>query len=89
AYQGLWDPGEFFHWTGLPWNLFHMEGLEFYGQVNLMKGGIVFAQRVTTVSPSYMEEIQTPEFGEGLDGVLRRHRPKLRGILNGLDTLYW
>ncbi len=89
AYQGLWDPGEFFHWTGLPWSLFHMEGLEFYGQVNLMKGGIVFAQRVTTVSPSYMEEIQTPEFGEGLDGVLRKHRPKLRGILNGLDTLYW
>lgn len=89
AHQGLLDPGAFFHWTGLGWNLFHMEALEFYGKVNLMKGGIVFATRVTAVSPSYMEEIQTPEFGEGLDGVLRKHRPKLRGILNGLDTLYW
>ncbi|KGQ21062.1 glycogen synthase [Thermus filiformis] len=89
AHQGLWDPGEFFYWTGLPWSLFHMEALEFYGRVNLMKGGIVFAQRVTTVSPGYAQEIQTPEFGEGLDGVLRRHRHKLRGILNGLDTEYW
>ncbi|MGQ9736105.1 MAG: glycogen synthase [Thermaceae bacterium] len=89
AHQGIWNPGEFFHWTGLPWSLFHMEGLEFYGNVNLMKGGIVFANRVTTVSPSYAEEIQTPAFGEGLDGVLRRHRGKLRGILNGLDTAYW
>jgi len=63
-----------------------MEALEFYGKVNLMKGGIVFARRVTTVSPSYAEEIKTPEFGMGLDGVLRRHAGKLRGILNGLDT---
>ena len=76
----------FFSWTGLPWSLFHMEALEFYGRVNLLKGGIVFARRVTTVSPSYAEEIQTPEFGMGLDGVLRRHAGKLRGILNGLDT---
>jgi len=86
AHQGLVDPGLFFSWTGLPWSLFHMEALEFYGRVNLMKGGIVFARRVTTVSPSYAEEIQTPEFGMGLDGVLRRHAGKLRGILNGLDT---
>ncbi|MFN3368315.1 MAG: glycogen synthase, partial [Thermus sp.] len=85
AHQGLLDPALFFHWTGLPWNLFHMEALEFHGQVNLMKGGIVFARAVTTVSPSYAEEIQTPEFGMGLDGVLRRHRGKLFGILNGLD----
>ncbi len=86
AHQGLVDPALFFHWTGLPWSLFHMEALEFYGQVNLMKGGIVFARAVTTVSPSYAEEIQTPEFGMGLDGVLRRHADKLFGILNGLDT---
>ncbi len=86
AHQGLVDPGPFFHWTGLPWALFHMEALEFYGRVNLMKGGVVFARRVTTVSPSYAEEIKTPEFGMGLDGVLRRHAGKLRGILNGLDT---
>ena len=85
AHQGLVDPALFFHWTGLPWSLFHMEALEFYGQVNLMKGGIVFARAVTTVSPSYAEEIQTPEFGMGLDGVLRRHAGKLFGILNGLD----
>ncbi len=86
AHQGLVDPPLFFHWTGLPWSLFHMEALEFYGQVNLMKGGIVFARAVTTVSPSYAEEIQTPGFGMGLDGVLRRHKGKLFGILNGLDT---
>lgn len=86
AHQGLVDPGLFFHWTGLPWSLFHMEALEFYGRVNLMKGGIVFARFVTTVSPSYAEEIQTPEFGMGLEGVLRRHVGKLLGILNGLDT---
>ncbi len=86
AHQGLVDPAPFFHWTGLPWSLFHMEALEFYGRVNLMKGGIVFARAVTTVSPSYAEEIQSPEFGMGLDGVLRRHKGKLFGILNGLDT---
>ncbi|GGN06161.1 glycogen synthase [Thermus composti] len=86
AHQGLLDPAPFFHWTGLPWTLFHMEALEFYGKVNLMKGGIVFARQVTTVSPSYAEEIKTPEFGMGLDGVLRRHAEKLVGILNGLDT---
>ncbi len=85
AHQGLLDPGLFFFLTGLPWSLYHMEALEYYGKVNLMKGGIVFARLVTTVSPSYAEEIQTPEFGMGLDGVLRRHAPKLRGILNGLD----
>ncbi|WP_117238104.1 glycogen synthase [Thermus sediminis] len=85
AHQGLLDPGAFFHWTGFPWNLFHMEALEYHGRVNLMKGGIVFARRVTTVSPAYAEEIKTPEFGMGLDGVLRRHAHKLRGILNGLD----
>ncbi|KHG64560.1 glycogen synthase [Thermus sp. 2.9] len=86
AHQGLVDPAAFFHWTGLPWSLFHLEALEYYGRVNLMKGGIVFARLVTTVSPSYAEEIQTPEFGMGLDGVLRRHAGKLVGILNGLDT---
>jgi len=86
AHQGLLDPGPFFFWTGLPWNLFHMEALEYHGRVNLMKAGIVFARRVTTVSPSYAEEIKTPEFGMGLDGVLRRHAGKLKGILNGLDT---
>ncbi len=86
AHQGLVDPAPFFHWTGLPWGLFHMEALEFYGRVNLMKGGIVFARALTTVSPTYAEEIKTPEFGMGLEGVLRRHAGKLWGILNGLDT---
>ncbi|TBH20554.1 glycogen synthase [Thermus thermamylovorans] len=85
AHQGLVEPALFFHWTGLPWSLFHMEALEFHGRVNLMKAGIVFARAVTTVSPSYAEEIKTPEFGMGLEGVLRRHAGKLFGILNGLD----
>jgi starch synthase len=63
-----------------------MEALEFYGRVNWLKGGIAFADGVTTVSPTYAEEIQTPAFGCGLDGFLRAHRAKLRGILNGIDT---
>ncbi|NWQ40522.1 glycogen synthase GlgA [Bacillus sp. EB106-08-02-XG196] len=64
---------------------FNMEQLEFYGNVNFMKGGIVLSDRVTTVSPTYKEEIQFPYFGERLDGLLRKHSDKLIGILNGID----
>lgn len=89
AYQGTYEPDAFFRWTGLPPDLFHMEALEFYGQVNVLKGGIVFADRVTTVSPSYAKEIQTAVHGHGLDGVLRAHAHKLHGILNGIDVTLW
>lgn len=71
-----------------PW-LMRPEFLEFWGDVNFMKAGIVFADAITTVSPRYAEEIQTPEFGCGLEGVLGDHRRKLVGILNGCDYGEW
>lgn len=73
----------------LPDHLFTPDRLEFLGDVALMKGGIVFADAITTVSPRYAEEIQTPEFGFGLDGLLRAHAHKLSGILNGVDYSEW
>jgi starch synthase len=88
AYQGCF-PGKVFDLTNLPSQYFSPEGLEFYGKVNCLKAGIVFASRVTTVSPRYAQEIQTPEGGYGLDGVLRRHAQKLVGILNGADYRRW
>lgn len=88
AYQGIWGSQDFYDWTRLPGETYYAS-LEHNGVVNLMKCGIVSAWSVTTVSPSYAQEILTPEFGEGLDGVLRANQYKLRGILNGLDTDYW
>ncbi len=78
AYQGV-----FWHYdlpmTGLGWDLFTPAGLEFYGHLSLLKGGLIFADLLTTVSPTYAREIQTPEFGERLDGVLRERRADLDG----------
>jgi starch synthase len=88
GYQGLF-PGEQFEKTGLPPSLFTPEGLEYYGMVNLLKGGIVFADYVTTVSPTYAREILTPEFGFGLEGVLRNRADYLLGVLNGIDIDRW
>ena len=88
GYQGLF-PGEQFENTGLPPSLFTAAGLEYYGKVNLLKGGIVFADYVTTVSPTYAREILTPEFGFGLEGVLRNRVDRLLGILNGIDIDRW
>jgi starch synthase len=88
GYQGLF-PAQQLYATGLDWSVFHPEGLEFYGQLNLLKGGIVFADAVTAVSPSYAKEIQRQALGCGLDGVLRAHGRKLTGILNGVDTERW
>jgi starch synthase len=70
-------------------SLFHTEGLEFYGRVSFLKAGIVWANAVTTVSPTYAREIQTPEFGFGMDGLLRSRAGKLSGILNGVDYQEW
>jgi starch synthase len=85
--------GRFWHWdmllTGLDWKYFNWRQMEYYGHLNLLKTGIVFADQVTTVSPTYAKEIQTPEFGCGLDGVLRLRRGELVGILNGVDTDVW
>ena len=88
GYQGLF-PGVQFKNTGLPPSLFTPAGLEYYGSVNLLKGGIVFADCVTTVSPTYAREILTPEFGFGLEGVLRNRTDQLLGILNGIDIDRW
>jgi starch synthase len=88
AYQGVF-PGEDFARLGIDRGLFTAEALEFYGKVNLLKGGLVFADRITTVSPQYAHEIQTVEWGCGLDGVVRANAARLTGILNGLDYKAW
>jgi starch synthase len=88
AYQGVF-PAATFARTNLPDDLYHIDGIEYYSQVNLMKGGILFADRVTTVSPRYAKEIQTAEFGCGLDGVAQTRADDLVGLLNGVDTAIW
>lgn len=88
AYQGLFEKGILGR-IGLPGSLFDPDGLEFYGQVSYLKAGILYADAVSTVSPTYSREIQTPEFGCGLDGLLRRRSGELHGILNGVDYLEW
>ncbi|MDD2928012.1 MAG: glycogen/starch synthase, partial [Candidatus Omnitrophica bacterium] len=88
GYQGLF-PGEEFPKLGLDRSLFNMEGLEFYGKINILKGGILFADIINTVSPTYAREIQTEEFGFGLEGVLNKRKDSVFGILNGLDYGIW
>jgi starch synthase len=88
AYQGLFSK-EKFPLLGLDWSLFGIDGLEYYDQISLLKGGIVFADAITTVSVGYSQEIQTPEFGYGLEGVLRARASALHGILNGVDYKDW
>ena len=73
----------------LPESFYTMEGLEFYGSLSLLKAGIVYADAVTTVSPAYAAEIQTPEHGAGLDGLMRSVKDRLYGILNGVDYGEW
>jgi len=88
GYQGLF-PADAFPRTGLGPNLFTPKTLEFYGQANLLKGGMVFADLLTTVSPTYSREIQTSELGFGLDGVLRERKDRLSGVVNGIDVETW
>lgn len=88
GYQGLF-PKEDFSKTGLPSELFSINGLEFYNKVNILKGGLIFSDVITTVSPTYAKEIQTPEFGYGLDGVLALRKDSLFGIVNGVDDNEW
>ncbi len=88
AYQGVFA-SKHFPELGLDPALFNMDGLEFYGKINLMKGGLLYADAVSTVSPTYAREIQSNEFGCGLEGVTRRRAEALRGILNGLDYAHW
>lgn len=88
AYQGRAD-ADWLPRLGLGWDLLHVDALEFWGQINLLKGGLAFSRLLTTVSPRYATEIQTPEYGVGLDGLLRRRSADLVGILNGIDYDQW
>ncbi len=88
AYQGVF-PKEVLPEINLPWELFNIEGMEFYGNINYLKGGIIFSDLINTVSPTYAKEIQTEKFGYGLDGVLRKRKEHLFGVLNGIDYDEW
>lgn len=88
GYQGLF-PAADYRKTGLGPELFTPGTLEFYGKVNLLKGGLLFADRLNTVSRTYSREIQTPEFGCGLEGILAVRRERLTGVVNGIDTAIW
>ena len=88
GYQGLFPP-QTTEQLLLPWDVFRMDRLEHYDQFNFLKGGLVYSDVLTTVSRRYAEEIQTPEFGNSLDGVLRQRSLDLYGILNGVDYEQW
>jgi starch synthase len=89
AYQGKYPP-ETTAKANLPWSVFTPDGLEFYGQVNFLKAGIVYADAITTVSETYAREIcSSPEFGYGMEGILRHRKDHLFGILNGIDYSVW
>src|SRR5215467_14861294 len=88
GYQGQF-PRDVLDRVGIPPTVFHPEGLEFYGSVNFLKGGLVYSDYLTTVSRKYAQEIQTREFGHGLDGVARKRADRLVGILNGVDYGAW
>lgn len=84
-FQGKWSIKEVQDITGLPMSFFTPDKLEAYKDANLLKGGIVYADAVTTVSETYADEIKTPFYGEALDGLLRARSGDLRGIVNGID----
>ena len=88
GYHGLF-PRDVLARIGLPDSLFRVDGLEFFGHVNYLKGGLVFSDYLTTVSRKYAQEIQTTEYGHGLDGVVRTRADHLVGILNGVDYSIW
>lgn len=88
AYQGIFKK-EKFSLTGLPVEMYNPEGIEFWERINFMKAGIVYADVINTVSKKYSLEIQTPEYGYGLDGILRKRREDLFGIINGVDYEEW
>lgn len=88
AYQGQF-PAKMFQELRLDQKLFSIDGFEFYGRVNLLKAGLLYADAISTVSPTYAKEIQTQQFGYGLEGVIRKRADRLAGILNGLDYDLW
>jgi starch synthase len=88
GYHGAFPPAELKK-IGLPEDLFSIDGMEFFGKVNFLKGGLLFSDFLTTVSPKYAEEIKTVQYGQGLDGVVRNRADRLTGILNGADYSAW
>ena len=88
AYQGVFSK-EVLPRIGLGWELFHMDALEYYGNVNYLKGGLLFSDIVNTVSETYSREIQSETLGYGLDGVLRLRSEDLYGVINGIDCDEW
>lgn len=88
AYQGVFDHQTFLD-LHLPATLWNPAGLEYYGNFSFMKGGLAFADEITAVSPNYANEILSPEYGYGLDGLLNHRKAHLSGILNGIDDKYW
>jgi starch synthase len=88
AFHGLF-PLDLLRWIGLPESLAHHSALEFFGRASALKGGILFSDVVTTVSPTYAKEIATPEFGFGFQGIIASRSADLVGILNGIDTDTW
>jgi starch synthase len=88
GYQGLFPP-DILPLLMLSWDLFTIDKMEFWGKVNFLKGALAFSDYITTVSKKYSQEIQTPEFGFGLDGVLRERSSTVSGILNGVDYNEW
>ena len=88
AFQGVFDKG----WIpalGLPWDDFTIAGFEFWDRISLLKAGVMFSDALTTVSPTYAEEIQRPEFGYSFDGIMRHRAGALTGVLNGIDDQAW
>lgn len=88
AYQGIF-PGELFDLTHLSPSLYGIEGVEYWGNINLLKAGLACSDIITTVSEAYSKEIQTPEYGCGLEGVLKKRKDALYGIINGVDYNEW
>jgi len=88
GYQGLF-PADTLPLLMLPWDLFTIDKMEFFGKINFLKGALVFSDFINTVSRKYSQEIQTPEYGFGLEGVLRQRSATVSGILNGVDYSEW
>ncbi len=88
-YRGIFGKETIPDLLGLGYEYFSPEGLEFYGKVSYLKGGLLFSDFLTTVSRTYAQEIQTPYYGEGLDGILRMRNERLEGIINGIDYNYY
>jgi starch synthase len=88
AYQGVFDASWLLR-LGLGWEQMHVDSMEYYGRISYLKAGIVFSRLITTVSPRYAREIQSPEYGFGFDGILRARASDLVGILNGIDYDQW